>query len=167
MGTVPPIIPGYDMLRPVIWFSHWHVYSDNCSCATFSCIQVNKEALLCDRNERGKQHSHDTHYCRTFSVSANDIVSRGSTWQEKPLYIWLLGQNQTLFPPSSSRSSQVHFRFIIHLLFIRSVSLPQCHWAGKDAWFHILLTTAMVFGRGQQRWLVGYGASTPIYCAAT
>ena len=23
---------GYDMLRSVIRFSHWHVYSDNCSC---------------------------------------------------------------------------------------------------------------------------------------
>ena len=32
MGTAPPIVPGYDMLRPVIRFSHRHVYSDNCSC---------------------------------------------------------------------------------------------------------------------------------------
>ena len=32
MGTAPPSIPGYDMLRPVIPFSHWHVYSVKCSC---------------------------------------------------------------------------------------------------------------------------------------
>ena len=32
MGTVPPSVLGYDMLRPVIRFSHRHVYSDNCSC---------------------------------------------------------------------------------------------------------------------------------------
>ena len=32
MGTAPPSVPGYDMLRPVIQFSHWHVYLDNCSC---------------------------------------------------------------------------------------------------------------------------------------
>ena len=32
MGTAPPIVPGYDMLQPVIRFSHQHVYSDNCSC---------------------------------------------------------------------------------------------------------------------------------------
>ena len=32
MGTAPPVIPGYDMLRTIIRFSHRHVYSDNCSC---------------------------------------------------------------------------------------------------------------------------------------
>ena len=32
MGTAPPSVKGYDMLRPVIQFSHWHVHSDNCSC---------------------------------------------------------------------------------------------------------------------------------------
>ena len=32
MGTAPPIVPGYDMLWPIIRFSHRHVYSDNCSC---------------------------------------------------------------------------------------------------------------------------------------
>ena len=32
ISTAPPIVPGYDMLHPVIQFSHWHVYSDNCSC---------------------------------------------------------------------------------------------------------------------------------------
>ena len=32
MGTAPPIVPGYDMLQPIIRFSHWHVYVENCSC---------------------------------------------------------------------------------------------------------------------------------------
>ena len=32
IGTAPPIVPGYDMLQPIILFSHGHVYSDNCSC---------------------------------------------------------------------------------------------------------------------------------------
>ena len=32
MGTAPPSVSGCDMLRPVIRFSHRHVYSDNCSC---------------------------------------------------------------------------------------------------------------------------------------
>ena len=31
MGTAPPSVPVAYMLRPVIQFSHWHVYSDNCS----------------------------------------------------------------------------------------------------------------------------------------
>ena len=32
MGAAPPIVPGCDMLQPVIRFCHRHVYSDNCSC---------------------------------------------------------------------------------------------------------------------------------------
>ena len=32
MGTAPPSVSGYDKLRPIIRFSHRHVYSDNCSC---------------------------------------------------------------------------------------------------------------------------------------
>ena len=32
MGTAPPIVRGYDMLQPIIRFSHWHQYSDSCSC---------------------------------------------------------------------------------------------------------------------------------------
>ena len=32
MGTAPPIVPWYDMLRPIIRFSHRHVYSDICCC---------------------------------------------------------------------------------------------------------------------------------------
>ena len=32
MRTAPPIVPGYDMLRTIIRFSHGHVYSNNCSC---------------------------------------------------------------------------------------------------------------------------------------
>ena len=31
-GSAPPIILGYDMLQPIIRFSHCHVYLDNCSC---------------------------------------------------------------------------------------------------------------------------------------
>ena len=32
MGKAPPIILGYDMLRPILQFSHRHVYLDNYSC---------------------------------------------------------------------------------------------------------------------------------------
>ena len=33
MGATPPIIPGYDMLQPIIRFSHQHVHSDNSCCS--------------------------------------------------------------------------------------------------------------------------------------
>ena len=32
MGTAPPIVPGYDMLRPMNRFTRRHVELDNCSC---------------------------------------------------------------------------------------------------------------------------------------
>ena len=32
IGTVPSIVPGNDMLRPMNRFTHRHVLPDNCSC---------------------------------------------------------------------------------------------------------------------------------------
>ena len=32
LGKAPPIVPGYEMLRPMNRFSHRRVSSDNCSC---------------------------------------------------------------------------------------------------------------------------------------
>ena len=54
MGTAPPSIPGFDMLRPVILFSHRHVYSDNCSCLIEQhsrTMAVTRLSCACERTD--------------------------------------------------------------------------------------------------------------------
>ena len=58
MGTAPPIVPWYYMLRPMNRFSLRHVYSDNCSCPIEEhsrTIAVIGLGGACKRTECGKK----------------------------------------------------------------------------------------------------------------
>ena len=59
MGTAPPIVPGYDMLRSMNRFSNRHVSSDNCSCPIEEhsrTMALNGSSCACKRTDCGGHH---------------------------------------------------------------------------------------------------------------
>ena len=69
MGTAPHIVTGYDMLQPVIQFSHWHVYSDSCSCL----IEQHSRTMAVIRQSCACKHT-DCHCIVLFEYSSRGQI---------------------------------------------------------------------------------------------